>query len=120
MSPVSERQDVIRSGFGCLWRERDPPTKKNRGQKFESRKVESGRTARCGRFSGPARGMTRVGRMTRYPALLLDVFAVVWTWAAIGPKYPHDWPLENYRVFVFVPPSRRPHAISGGPISPAR
>ena len=41
--------------------------------------------------------------MTRYHALLLGVFAVVWTWAAIGPKYPHDWLLENYLVFVFVP-----------------
>lgn len=41
--------------------------------------------------------------MTRYHALLLGVFAAVWVWAAIEPKYPHDWLLENYLVFVFVP-----------------
>lgn len=41
--------------------------------------------------------------MTRYHALLLGVFATVWTWAAIEPKHPHDWLLENYLVFIFVP-----------------
>ena len=41
--------------------------------------------------------------MTRYQKFLLLAFAVVWTWAAINPKYPHDWLLENYLVFIFVP-----------------
>ena len=41
--------------------------------------------------------------MTRYHSFLIIVFAAVWTWAAIDPKYPHDWLLENYLVFVFVP-----------------
>ena len=41
--------------------------------------------------------------MTRYQKVLLLVFALVWTWAAIDPKYPHDWLLENYLVFIFVP-----------------
>lgn len=41
--------------------------------------------------------------MTRYHTLLLGLFAAVWVWAAIEPKYPHDWLLENYLVFVFVP-----------------
>ena len=41
--------------------------------------------------------------MTRYHALLLGIFAAVWVWAAIAPRYPHDWLLENYLVFVFVP-----------------
>jgi putative membrane protein len=47
--------------------------------------------------------MTRVLHMTRYHALLLGVFAAVWIWAAIEPRYPDDWLLENYLVFVFVP-----------------
>jgi len=34
---------------------------------------------------------------------LLAVFAAVWIWAAIDPVYPHDWLLENYLVFIFVP-----------------
>ena len=41
--------------------------------------------------------------MTRYHGFLLIVFAAVWTWAAIEPRYPHDWLLENYLVFIFVP-----------------
>lgn len=41
--------------------------------------------------------------MTRYQKLLLLLFAIVWGWAAVDPKYPHDWLLENYLVFVFVP-----------------
>ena len=47
--------------------------------------------------------MTRVLRMTRYHAMLLGVFAAVWAWAAIEPRYPDDWLLENFLVFVFVP-----------------
>jgi len=41
--------------------------------------------------------------MTRYHAALLGIFAAVWIWAAIEPRYPDDWLLENYLVFVFVP-----------------
>src|SRR3989344_640725 len=41
--------------------------------------------------------------MTKYQKILLIVFAVVWVWAAIEPKFPHDWLLENYLVFIFVP-----------------
>lgn len=41
--------------------------------------------------------------MTRYHGFLLLAFVAVWTWAAIEPRYPHDWLLENYLVFFFVP-----------------
>jgi putative membrane protein len=41
--------------------------------------------------------------MSHYQKLLLGLFAAVWAWAAIAPKYPHDWLLENYLVFLFVP-----------------
>lgn len=41
--------------------------------------------------------------MTRYHAILLALFVAVWVWAAINPVYPHDWLLENYLVFIFVP-----------------
>lgn len=41
--------------------------------------------------------------MTRYHAMLLGIFAAFWVWAAIEPRYPDDWLLENYLVFVFVP-----------------
>ena len=41
--------------------------------------------------------------MTRYQKVLTAVFGLVWLWAAIGPKYPHDWLLENLLVFLFVP-----------------
>lgn len=41
--------------------------------------------------------------MTRYHAFLLLLFIAVWTWAAISPLFPHDWLLENYLVFIFVP-----------------
>lgn len=41
--------------------------------------------------------------MTRYLKALLAVFAAVWVWAAINPSYRHDWLLENYLVFIFVP-----------------
>ncbi len=39
----------------------------------------------------------------KYQIFLLIVFAAVWIWAAINPIYPHDWLLENYLVFIFVP-----------------
>jgi putative membrane protein len=41
--------------------------------------------------------------VTRYQKILLIVFALVWLWSAIRPKYPHDWMLENILVVVFVP-----------------
>lgn len=41
--------------------------------------------------------------MTRYLKVLLLVFVAVWVWAAINPLFPHDWLLENYLVFIFVP-----------------
>lgn len=41
--------------------------------------------------------------MDRYQKFLLLIFATFWTWAAIAPSYRHDWLLENYLVFVFVP-----------------
>lgn len=41
--------------------------------------------------------------MSKYQKILLLVFVVAWVWAAINPKFPHDWLLENYLVFVFVP-----------------
>lgn len=41
--------------------------------------------------------------MTRYHKVLLFIFAAVWVWAAINPSYRHDWLLENYLVFIFVP-----------------
>ena len=40
---------------------------------------------------------------SRYHVFLIVIFALVWAWAAIGPVYPHDWLLENYLVFIFVP-----------------
>mgnify|MGYP001609441019 CR=1 FL=1 len=39
----------------------------------------------------------------KYQIFLLAVFVAVWVWAAINPIYPHDWLLENYLVFIFVP-----------------
>ena len=39
----------------------------------------------------------------KYQIFLLIVFAAVWIWAAINPIYTHDWLLENYLVFIFVP-----------------
>ena len=41
--------------------------------------------------------------MTRYQKFLLLIFLMVWIWAAILPKHPDDWLLENYLVFIFVP-----------------
>ena len=39
----------------------------------------------------------------KYQLCLLVVFIAVLIWAAINPIYPHDWLLENYLVFIFVP-----------------
>ncbi len=41
--------------------------------------------------------------MTKYKWFLLLAFAIAWVWAAIDPVFPHDWLLENYLVFIFVP-----------------
>ena len=41
--------------------------------------------------------------MSRYQKFLFLAFLIVWAWAAINPKFPHDWLLENYLVFIFVP-----------------
>lgn len=41
--------------------------------------------------------------MKKYHIALIAVFIIVWTWAAIHPVLRHDWLLENYLVFIFVP-----------------
>ena len=41
--------------------------------------------------------------MQKYHWFLIFVFLAVWIWAAIYPVFPHDWLLENYLVFLFVP-----------------
>ncbi len=38
-----------------------------------------------------------------YQISLFIAFVTVWIWAAIDPIFPHDWLLENYLVFIFVP-----------------
>ena len=39
----------------------------------------------------------------KYKLCLAIVFLLFWVWAAVDPIYPHDWLLENYLVFIFVP-----------------
>lgn len=39
----------------------------------------------------------------KYKIFLLGIFLVFWSWAAWNPIYPHDWLLENYLVFLWVP-----------------
>ncbi|MBX4205340.1 MAG: DUF2238 domain-containing protein [Candidatus Doudnabacteria bacterium] len=41
--------------------------------------------------------------MTNYKWFLVYCFTAVWIWAAINPVFYHDWLLENYLVFIFVP-----------------
>jgi putative membrane protein len=41
--------------------------------------------------------------MSRYHKLLVAVFVAVWIWAAVRPKFPQDWLLENLLVFLFAP-----------------
>lgn len=41
--------------------------------------------------------------MKKYHFFLIVSFVVVWLWASINPVFPHDWLLENYLVFIFVP-----------------
>ena len=45
----------------------------------------------------------RARRVRTYYKILLAVFAVVWTWAAIAPLDRGAWVLENLLVVVFVP-----------------
>ncbi|MDO8564325.1 MAG: DUF2238 domain-containing protein [Nanoarchaeota archaeon] len=42
-------------------------------------------------------------KFSSYHLFLFLIFVAVWVWAAIEPKFPHDWLLENYLVFLFVP-----------------
>ena len=41
--------------------------------------------------------------MSRYQKFLVLSFLIVWGLAAYHPNFPHDWLLENYLVFFFVP-----------------
>lgn len=41
--------------------------------------------------------------MNRYRTLLLLAFAAVWSWATIEPSCRHNWLLENFLAFIFVP-----------------
>ncbi len=41
--------------------------------------------------------------MKKYHWFLIIAFLAVWIWAAVNPVFPHDWLLENYLVFIFVP-----------------
>lgn len=41
--------------------------------------------------------------MKKYHIFLILAFVAVWIWAAINPSFPHDWLLENYLIFIFVP-----------------
>lgn len=41
--------------------------------------------------------------MSKYKIFLIFAFVVAWVWAAVNPVFPHDWLLENYLVFIFVP-----------------
>lgn len=41
--------------------------------------------------------------MKKYHWYLVIIFLAFWVWAAWNPVYPHDWLLENYLVFIFVP-----------------
>ncbi|MDO8460725.1 MAG: DUF2238 domain-containing protein [Nanoarchaeota archaeon] len=38
-----------------------------------------------------------------YQIFLIIIFLAIWIWAAIHPLYRHDWLLENYLIFIFVP-----------------
>jgi putative membrane protein len=40
---------------------------------------------------------------SRVPVVCLVVFLVVWVAAAIAPRYPADWFLENLPIFIGVP-----------------
>jgi putative membrane protein len=38
-----------------------------------------------------------------YKIFLVAAFIIAWAWSAWHPVHPHDWLLENYLVFIFVP-----------------
>ncbi len=40
---------------------------------------------------------------SRYPIVLLVLFAVIWSLLAIAPWYRQDWLLENMIVFIALP-----------------
>ncbi|MEK6919356.1 MAG: DUF2238 domain-containing protein [Nanoarchaeota archaeon] len=42
-------------------------------------------------------------KISKYQLFLITLFLAFWVWAAINPKYPDGWLLENYLVFIFVP-----------------
>ncbi len=42
-------------------------------------------------------------KITKYQIFLILLFLAFWVWAAINPKYPDGWLLENYLVFIFIP-----------------
>lgn len=42
-------------------------------------------------------------RIKTFPILLSVIFLIVWIWSAIRPSDWHDWLLENYLVFGFLP-----------------
>jgi putative membrane protein len=39
----------------------------------------------------------------RLPLYLATLYAGIWAWAAIEPKFPTDWLLENLLVFIAIP-----------------
>lgn len=41
--------------------------------------------------------------LSKYQLFLFSVFNIVWIWSAISPIFPHDWLLENYLIFFFIP-----------------
>lgn len=43
------------------------------------------------------------GKNMKYKLFLLATFLLFWGWAGYHPLYPHDWLLENYLVFLWVP-----------------
>ena len=42
-------------------------------------------------------------KVSSYQWFLIVVFLTFWVWVAINPLFRHDWLLENYLVFIFVP-----------------
>jgi len=47
--------------------------------------------------------MFGIKKVDWYKVFLLVIFLAFWVWAAINPKFPDDWLMENYLVFIFVP-----------------
>lgn len=47
--------------------------------------------------------MEILSRVSKYQWFLILSFLFVWLWAATDPVYRHDWLLENYLVFIFIP-----------------